>query len=45
MLEIIGLATYLMLWPADGKMRKDDIRRIYDGSIFYTLANQRAAKK
>ncbi|KAG4220624.1 hypothetical protein PC116_g30897, partial [Phytophthora cactorum] len=27
------LATYLMLWPADGKMKKDDIRGIYDGSI------------
>ncbi|KAI1655936.1 Caleosin-domain-containing protein [Daldinia decipiens] len=39
------LATYLMLWPADGKMRKDDIRGIYDGSIFYTLASRRAAKK
>ncbi|OTA62611.1 Caleosin-domain-containing protein [Hypoxylon sp. EC38] len=40
-----GLATYLMLWPADGKMKKEDIRGIYDGSIFYTMANQRAATK
>ncbi|KAI1392499.1 Caleosin-domain-containing protein [Hypoxylon trugodes] len=39
------LATYLMLWPADGKMTKEDIRGIYDGSIFYKIANRRAAKK
>lgn len=39
------LATYLMLWPADGKMKKEDIRGIYDGSIFYTMANRRTAKK
>ncbi|OTA97552.1 hypothetical protein M434DRAFT_26577 [Hypoxylon sp. CO27-5] len=39
------LATYLMLWPADSKMKKEDIRGIYDGSIFYTMANRRAAAK
>jgi hypothetical protein len=36
-----GIATYIMLWPADGRMMKEDIRRIYDGSIFYTLAERR----
>lgn len=40
----IGLATYLMLWPKDGRMMKEDIRGIYDGSIFYTIAERRAAK-
>ncbi|KAH9861735.1 hypothetical protein J1614_011488 [Plenodomus biglobosus] len=35
------LATYLMLWPEDGRMLKEDIRGIYDGSIFYTLAARR----
>ncbi|KAI9154948.1 Peroxygenase [Paramyrothecium foliicola] len=25
------IATYLMLWPEDGHMRKEDIRGIYDG--------------
>ncbi|KAI0172573.1 Caleosin-domain-containing protein [Hypoxylon sp. FL1284] len=39
------LATYLLLWPADGRMMKEDIRGIYDGSIFYTIANRRAPKK
>jgi hypothetical protein len=34
-----------MLWPADGKMKKDDIRRIYDGSIFYKIAEEREAKE
>ncbi|KAK6073500.1 caleosin domain-containing protein [Seiridium cupressi] len=38
------LATYLMLWPEDGRMMKEDIRGIYDGSIFYTIADRRAAK-
>ncbi|KAI8939160.1 hypothetical protein NX059_004994 [Plenodomus lindquistii] len=35
------LATYIMLWPKDGRMMKEDIRGIYDGSIFYTLAARR----
>jgi len=35
------LATYLMLWPEDGKMRKEDMRGVYDGSIFYTIAAKR----
>ena len=37
---MIGSATYLLIWPADGIMRKEDIRRIYDGSIFYEKAKQ-----
>ncbi|KAG0262633.1 hypothetical protein BG011_009940 [Mortierella polycephala] len=43
--------TYLLLWPEDGVMHKNDIRRVYDGSIFYELAekqrlnNAAAAKK
>ncbi|KAK1621945.1 Caleosin related protein-domain-containing protein [Colletotrichum phormii] len=37
-------ATYLMLWPADGRMTKEDIRGIYDGSLFYTIADRRAQK-
>ncbi|KAI0395209.1 Caleosin-domain-containing protein [Xylariaceae sp. FL0594] len=39
------IATWLMLWPEDGKMRKEDIRRIYDGSLFYVIAERRARKK
>lgn len=39
-----GLATYLLLWPDDGVMRKEDIRRIYDGSIFQHKADLYAAK-
>ncbi|CAN9427333.1 unnamed protein product [Alternaria alternata] len=35
------IATYIMLWPEDGRMMKEDIRGIYDGSIFYTLAERR----
>ncbi|PGH00926.1 hypothetical protein AJ80_09088 [Polytolypa hystricis UAMH7299] len=36
------LATYILLWPEDGKLRKEDIRGVYDGSIFYTIASRRA---
>ncbi|KAI1343562.1 hypothetical protein F5Y15DRAFT_412347 [Xylariaceae sp. FL0016] len=39
------MATYLMLWPDDGRMKKEDIRRIYDGSIFYVIAKRRSGKK
>ena len=31
-----------MLWPADGRMMKEDIRAIFDGSIFYVIAERRA---
>lgn len=36
-----GIAMYLMLWPDDGIMRKEDIRRVFDGSIFYEIAARR----
>jgi len=36
----IGIATYLLLWPEDGIMKKEDIRGIYDGSIFYKKAEE-----
>ncbi|KEY69579.1 hypothetical protein S7711_06208 [Stachybotrys chartarum IBT 7711] len=38
------IATYLLLWPEDGHMRKEDIRRIYDGSLFYVIADRRKGK-
>ncbi|KAL7271028.1 hypothetical protein RUND412_006243 [Rhizina undulata] len=31
-------ATYLMIWPADGIIRKEEARKVYDGSIFYEYA-------
>ena len=40
-----GGVTYIMLWPDDGKMRKDDIRGVFDGSIFYKIATRRANDK
>jgi len=33
-------ATYLLLWPQDGVMKKDDVRRVMDGSIFYEKAEK-----
>ncbi|KAF5538424.1 het-E-1 heterokaryon incompatibility protein [Fusarium napiforme] len=38
------LATYILLWPDDGRMMKEDIRGIYDGSLFYKIAARRASK-
>ncbi|KAM0258098.1 hypothetical protein ACHAQJ_004003 [Trichoderma viride] len=35
------LATYILLWPKDGRMKKEDIRKIYDGSLFYEIAKER----
>ncbi|TKA61801.1 hypothetical protein B0A55_11771 [Friedmanniomyces simplex] len=36
------LAVYLLLWPEDGVMRKEDIRRVFDGSIFQQKADEYA---
>lgn len=44
-LSVLGLAVYLLLWPDDGVMRKEDIRRIFDGSIFQHKANEYAEKQ
>ncbi|KAL2065614.1 hypothetical protein VTL71DRAFT_3284 [Oculimacula yallundae] len=35
------IATYILLWPEDGRMKKEDIRRIYDGSLFFEIAAKR----
>lgn len=37
-----GLAVYLLLWPSDGVMRKEDVRRVFDGSIFQKKADDHA---
>lgn len=41
---IIGLATYLFLWPEDGIIKKEDVRKVYDGSIFPEMAAKRSRK-
>ncbi|KAF9896833.1 hypothetical protein BX616_006670 [Lobosporangium transversale] len=38
------IATYLLLWPEDGVMKKEDIRRVFDGSIFFELEGRNNAK-
>jgi len=29
-----------MLWPNDGRMMNEDIRGIYDGGVFYKIAER-----
>ncbi|MCJ1367545.1 hypothetical protein MMC16_006679 [Acarospora aff. strigata] len=38
------LATYLLIWPEDGVLRKEDVRGVFDGSIFYKKAEQHRQK-
>jgi len=39
------LATWLLLWPGDGRLMKEDVRRVYDGSLFYEIADRRKGKQ
>lgn len=39
------LATYLLLWPEDGVLRKDDVRMVFDGSMFQRKADEYAEKQ
>ena len=43
------LATYLLIWPEDGILRKEEVRGVFDGSIFYKKREEtmrkRAAKR
>ncbi|KAK6442511.1 hypothetical protein LTR95_001251 [Oleoguttula sp. CCFEE 5521] len=34
------IAVYLLIWPKDGLLRKDDVRRVFDGSIFEQKAQE-----
>lgn len=31
---------YLLLWPEDGIIRKEDVRGVFDGSIFFKKAEE-----
>jgi hypothetical protein len=35
----------LLLWPEDGIIKKEDVRKVYDGSIFYEIAEKRGNKR
>lgn len=32
------LATYLLFWPEDGVVTREQLRSVYDGSIFFQMA-------
>ncbi|GAA6018005.1 hypothetical protein JCM11491_000028 [Sporobolomyces phaffii] len=33
-------ASYLLIWPKNGVVNKEDLRTIYDGSLFYAVAEK-----
>ncbi|TFK38729.1 Caleosin [Crucibulum laeve] len=35
------VAVYIMLWPEDGRMKREDVKGVYDGSIFYTISGRK----
>lgn len=39
------VATYLLLWPGDGVLRKEEVRMVYDGSIFQFKADEYGRRK
>ncbi|KAF5339345.1 hypothetical protein D9611_009853 [Ephemerocybe angulata] len=39
------LATYIMLWPADGRMPKEELKGVYNGSTFYMLSGRKPMGK
>lgn len=39
------LALYLLIWPDDGVIRKEDVRGSFDGSLFQRKADEYTAKK
>ncbi|KAI9708489.1 MAG: hypothetical protein M1820_003950 [Bogoriella megaspora] len=39
------IVTYLLLWPEDGICRKEDVRGIFDGSMFQKKADEYQEKK
>lgn len=43
MMRFAGIATWILI-ARDGRMYKEDIRRVYDGSIFYEIAARREKK-
>ncbi|KAH6644392.1 Caleosin related protein-domain-containing protein [Boeremia exigua] len=37
--------TWLMIWPEDGVLRKEEVRRVFDGSLFHEWAREVERKK
>ncbi|KAG8928832.1 hypothetical protein FRC02_006407 [Tulasnella sp. 418] len=38
-------STYIFLWPQDGRMRKEDVKGVYNGSIFWEIEKQGKKKE
>ncbi|KAH8928580.1 caleosin domain-containing protein [Atractiella rhizophila] len=39
------LAAWILLWPSDGVIKKEDVRGIYDGSFFYRVRDEKQKRK
>jgi peroxygenase len=35
------LATWLLFWPGDGRLSREQVRGVYDGSVFFEIARGR----
>lgn len=40
-----GLALYLLIWPEDGHIQKEDVRKMYDGTLFFEIAEKYITKR
>jgi peroxygenase len=39
------LATWLLFWPQDGVLKKEEVRGVFDGSVFYEIARRNTGRK
>ncbi|KDQ57031.1 hypothetical protein JAAARDRAFT_131493 [Jaapia argillacea MUCL 33604] len=38
------MTTWMMFMPADGVLKKEDVRKVFDGSMFWKVAGKRGVK-
>ena len=40
LISFLGMALYFMVGPEDGKLTKEDVRRLFEGRLFYEIAER-----
>ena len=38
-------ASYLLIWPKNGVVMKEDLRTVYDGSLFFAVAEKESTTR